>query len=165
MKDKAKIIILAIIIILWMAFIFSMSAKNSTQSSSISGGFTYKILSMFFAQFRSIDKTTQDSIVEGLQFVVRKGAHFTAYAILGGLCFADLRVLDKFKLKINFIIALVISALYAASDELHQYFVPGRSCEIRDVMIDSLGALTGITVVIIFSKLIEKIKQIRTAKK
>ena len=158
-------IILTIIIILWMAFIFSMSAKNSTQSSSISGGFTYKILSMFFAQFRSIDKTTQDSIVEGLQFVVRKGAHFTAYAILGGLCFADLRVLDKFKLKINFIIALVISALYAASDELHQYFVPGRSCEIRDVMIDSLGALTGITVVIIFSKLIEKIKQIRTAKK
>ncbi|MDY5211695.1 VanZ family protein [Intestinibacter sp.] len=165
MKKKGKMIILTIIIILWMAFIFSMSAKNSTQSSSISGGFTYKILSMFFAQFRSIDKTTQDSIVEGLQFVVRKGAHFTAYAILGGLCFADLRVLDKFKLKINFIIALVISALYAASDELHQYFVPGRSCEIRDVMIDSLGALTGITVVIIFSKLIEKIKQIRTAKK
>ena len=165
MKKKGKMIILTIIIILWMAFIFSMSAKNSTQSSSISGGFTYKILSMLFAQFRSIDKTTQDSIVEGLQFVVRKGAHFTAYAILGGLCFADLRVLDKFKLKINFIIALVISALYAASDELHQYFVPGRSCEIRDVMIDSLGALTGITVVIIFSKLIEKIKQIRTAKK
>ena len=165
MKKKGKMIILTIIIILWMAFIFSMSAKNSTQSSSISGGFTYKILSMFFAQFRSIDKTTQDSIVEGLQFVVRKGAHFTAYAILGGLCFADLRVLDKFKLKINFIIALVMSALYAASDELHQYFVPGRSCEIRDVMIDSLGALTGITVVIIFSKLIEKIKQIRTAKK
>lgn len=165
MKKKGKMIILTIIIILWMAFIFSMSAKNSTQSSSISGGFTYKILSMFFAQFRSIDKTTQDSIVEGLQFVVRKGAHFTAYAILGGLCFADLRVLDKFKLKINFIIAPVISALYAASDELHQYFVPGRSCEIRDVMIDSLGALTGITVVIIFSKLIEKIKQIRTAKK
>lgn len=165
MKKKGKMIILTIIIILWMAFIFSMSAKNSTQSSSISGGFTYKILSMFFAQFRSIDKATQDSIVEGLQFVVRKGAHFTAYAILGGLCFADLRVLDKFKLKINFIIALVISALYAASDELHQYFVPGRSCEIRDVMIDSLGALTGIIVVIIFSKLIEKIKQIRTAKK
>lgn len=165
MKKKGKMIILTIIIILWMAFIFSMSAKNSTQSSSISGGFTYKILSMFFAQFRSIDKTTQDSIVEGLQFVVRKGAHFTAYAILGGLCFAYLRALDKFKLKINFIIALVISALYAASDELHQYFVPGRSCEIRDVMIDSLGALTGITVVIIFSKLIEKIKQIRTAKK
>ena len=165
MKKKGKMIILTIIIILWMAFIFSMSAKNSTQSSSISGGFTYKILSMFFAQFRSIDKTTQDSIVEGLQFVVRKGAHFTAYAILGGLCFADLRVLDKFKLKINFIIALVISALYAASDELHQYFVPGRSCEIRDVMIDSLGALTGIIVVIIFSKKKKKIKQIRTAKK
>lgn len=118
----------------------------------------------FFSQFRSIDKATQDSIVEGLQFIVRKGAHFTAYAILGGLCFANLRSLNKFKLKSNFLIALVISALYAASDELHQYFVPGRSCEFRDVMIDSCGALTGIIVVIIFSKIIQKLNKIKRDK-
>ena len=119
---------------------------------------------MFFSQFRSIDKATQDSIVEGLQFIVRKGAHFTAYAILGGLCFANLRSLNKFKLKSNFLIALVISALYAASHELHQYFVPGRSCEFRDVMIDSCGALTGIIVVIIFSKIIQKLNKIKRDK-
>ena len=40
MKKKAKIIILTTITILWMVFIFIMSAKNATQSSSISGGFT-----------------------------------------------------------------------------------------------------------------------------
>ena len=55
MKKKAKIIILTTITILWMVFIFSMSAKNATQSSSISGGFTYNILNTFFEQFRSID--------------------------------------------------------------------------------------------------------------
>ena len=164
MKKKGKRITLTILVFCWMAFIFSMSAKNSTQSSNISGGFTYNILSMFFSQFRSIDKATQDSIVEGLQFIVRKGAHFTAYAILGWLCFANLRSLNKFKLKSNFLIALVISALYAASDELHQYFVPGRSCEFRDVMIDSCGALTGIIVVIIFSKIIQKLNKIKRDK-
>ncbi|WP_455544472.1 VanZ family protein [Intestinibacter sp.] len=158
MKKKAKIIILTIIVILWMAFIFSMSAKNSTQSSSISGGFIHNILNLFFAQFREIDKTTQESIVEGLQFIVRKGAHFSAYTILGGLCFVDLTVLDKYKLKNNFIIAFAVAALYATSDEIHQYFVPGRSCELRDVMIDSCGVLFGITVVIVFNKVIDKIK-------
>ena len=64
MKKKAKIIILTTVTILWMAFIFSMSAKNATQSSNISGGFTYNVLNTFFGQFRSIDKTTQNGIVE-----------------------------------------------------------------------------------------------------
>ena len=164
MKKKAKIIILTTITILWMVFIFSMSAKNATQSSSISGGFTYNILNTFFEQFRSIDKTTQNGIVEGLQFIVRKSAHFLAYAILGGLCFENLSILDKLSKKKTFFIALLISVLYAISDEIHQYFVPGRACQFRDVMIDSCGALTGIIVVIIFSKIIQKLNKIKRDK-
>ena len=164
MKKKAKIIILTTITILWMVFIFSMSAKNATQSSSISGGFTYNILNTFFEQFRSIDKTTQNGIVEGLQFIVRKSAHFLAYAILGGLCFENLINLDKISKKKVFLIAFLISVLYAISDEIHQYFVPGRACQFRDVMIDSCGALTGIIVVIIFSKIIQKLNKIKRDK-
>ena len=41
-------------------------------------------------------------------------------------------------------IALGAAALYAVTDEVHQYFVPGRSCELRDVLVDTSGALTGI---------------------
>ena len=164
MKKKAKIIILTTITILWMVFIFIMSAKNATQSSSISGGFTYNILNTFFEQFRSIDKTTQNGIVEGLQFIVRKSAHFLAYAILGGLCFENLSTLDKLSKKKTFFIALLISVLYAISDEIHQYFVPGRASQFRDVMIDSCGALTGIIVVIIFSKIIQKLNKIKRDK-
>ena len=43
-------------------------------------------------------------------------------------------------------ISLLISMLYACTDEFHQHFVPGRSCEVRDVLIDTAGALIGILV-------------------
>ena len=37
-----------------------------------------------------------------------------------------------------------IAALYAASDEIHQLFVPGRSGQLSDVILDSAGALAGV---------------------
>ena len=39
---------------------------------------------------------------------------------------------------------MLIATAYAATDELHQVFVPGRSAEFTDVLLDSLGALAGI---------------------
>ena len=164
MKDKAKIIILAIIIILWMAFIFSMSAKTATQSSGISGGLTYNVLHALFANFRELDKSVQDSIVEGLQFVVRKGAHFSAYAILGGLCFVECSYFKRFNFKSKFGISFLIASLYAVSDEIHQYFVPGRSCELRDVILDSCGVLFGILVVLVFNIIMNKLKNIQNGR-
>lgn len=164
MKNKAKMIILTIAVILWMAFIFSMSAKNATQSSNISGGFTYNVLNTFFSKFRNIDTSTQDSIVEGLQFIVRKGAHFFAYAILAGLCFVDLTTLEKINKKKCFIVAMIISVIYATSDEIHQYFVPGRACQFRDIIIDSCGAIFGIAVIIFLNIIIDKVKTIYNRK-
>lgn len=44
----------------------------------------------------------------------------------------------------NFLIrAEIFCALYACSDEFHQYFVPGRSCKLFDVCVDSTGAFFG----------------------
>jgi len=42
-----------------------------------------------------------------------------------------------------FAAALAIAVLYGVSDEYHQMFVPGRSCEAADVLADALGAATG----------------------
>lgn len=158
MKNKAKMIILTLAIVLWMAFIFSMSAKNATQSADISGGLIYKVLSIFFSRFRNLDMETQSRIVEGLQFIVRKGAHFSAYAILGGFCYKALINVGKICKNKCFKIAMIISVMYAISDEIHQYFVPGRACQLRDVVIDSCGALFGIAMIIILNKIIDKIK-------
>ena len=40
--------------------------------------------------------------------------------------------------------AWLIGTAYAVTDEFHQSFVPGRSCEFRDIVIDSCGVLTGV---------------------
>ena len=42
--------------------------------------------------------------------------------------------------------SLAIGVIYAVSDEIHQYFVPGRSMQISDIVIDSFGVLSGIFV-------------------
>jgi len=39
---------------------------------------------------------------------------------------------------------VVIGALYALTDEIHQYFVAGRACQLSDVLIDSVGVFLGV---------------------
>ena len=43
-------------------------------------------------------------------------------------------------------IAAIFAVLYAASDEFHQLFVPGRAGSIRDVIIDGTGAVLGVCI-------------------
>ena len=47
---------------------------------------------------------------------------------------------------IKLYIGLLVSILYAISDEIHQLFIPGRSCQITDICIDTLGILIGFTI-------------------
>ena len=53
---------------------------------------------------------------------------------------------------------MLVGVLYAASDEFHQSFVPGRSPSIVDVGIDSLGVLTGILAVLIIISIYRALK-------
>jgi VanZ family protein len=68
-------------------------------------------------------------------FVLRKGAHVTEYAILGALL---LRALH------SEVPAFLAGLAFAASDEFHQHFVPGRHGAVYDVAIDACGILLGI---------------------
>ncbi len=69
------------------------------------------------------------------EVVLRKLAHVTEYAILTALlCRALRRVVP----------AVVLAALYAVTDEVHQTFVDGRLGTPRDVAIDLLGVLIGV---------------------
>ena len=51
-----------------------------------------------------------------------------------------------------------IAALYAASDEIHQLFVPGRSGQLSDVILDSAGALAGVAAFTVLCWLINRRK-------
>lgn len=72
-------------------------------------------------------------------FIVKKTAHFVEYAILS---FLYLRAFygSKVSFKKSAFLSILISFLYALSDEYHQSFTPGREPKIRDVLIDTLGA-------------------------
>ncbi|HUW24012.1 MAG TPA: VanZ family protein [Patescibacteria group bacterium] len=84
-------------------------------------------------------------VTEGLSdLILRKLAHMTEYAILFILSFRALRSTNSLSTRRNLIYALVISVLYAASDEYHQTFVPGRAGRIWDVAIDTAGVLGGL---------------------
>lgn len=67
-----------------------------------------------------------------------KACHFAAYALLGFLLARGARASG-----LRPAWAPALGSLYGASDEFHQYFVPGRSCDPADWAADTLGALAG----------------------
>ena len=69
--------------------------------------------------------------------ILRKGAHLTEYAVLGALLY---RALGREPL------ALAVGIAYAATDELHQYFVRGRHASPVDVAIDAVGVAAGMLI-------------------
>ncbi len=135
------------------AFIFCMSAQTATKSSEVSGGLIFKLSEILISDFKYKDLISQQAIVESLQFIIRKSAHFLIYAALGlNLC----GFVSTFKVGFRklFFIPFFACVLYAISDEVHQLYVMGRSCELRDVIIDSSGAVLGIFVFILILKII-----------
>jgi len=130
-----------------MAAIFYLSCENADESSETSGFFTNFILTHFVRGYADFTPERQAEIHDLASFIIRKCAHFSAYASLG---FCTSCAVGRRRLfSLGSLIAWGICILYACSDELHQHFVAGRSCELRDVLIDSCGALTGLLVSIL----------------
>jgi len=78
-------------------------------------------------------------------FFADKLIHFFAYAFLGMLV---IRALSTIRLKENMVLLIIISiflsTLYGISDEIHQYFVPYRCSDIKDVFANLLGSSFGV---------------------
>ncbi len=143
MRDRIVKVLSLVLVVLCMAGIFWFSAQPAGESSQTSGGITNTVISIFFPDYDTWNAEIQQNIFETVDTVIRKLAHFSVYALLGALCmFAASRFFEKRIVQLS--IAGVVSVLYAAGDEFHQYFVPGRSCEFRDVCIDAAGACLGI---------------------
>ena len=142
-------IICYVLMLGWMAFIFIMSAQTAKESSGISGGIVSKLIAVFFKDFDALTSLKQAEIINIITLIVRKTAHFLEYFILGVLSFLATSSYHKYKYNTKKIYAFLICVLYAASDEIHQYFVPGRACRFLDICIDSAGSITAILAVAI----------------
>lgn len=138
--DKRKIIVLIswAAVLIWMLLIFNLSSQAASESDQLSTGITEIIVKVIE---KIIPKA--DFNIEDFNHIVRKNAHFIAYLVLGVLVINALKMSGIRGIR-AFGLTLGICMLYAVSDEIHQLFVPGRSGEIRDVMIDSSGAAVGI---------------------
>lgn len=145
--------IFAVLLVLWMGFIFSMSSENAEKSSNTSGQ-TIRVVLSAVPGFEEQPEEVKVNIIEKLQFIVRKSAHFIGYMILGIL--ASGLILYYGNINKKYLLAFLICVIYAISDEIHQLFVPGRAGQVRDVLIDSAGSLLGIIIVMAFEKLLIK---------
>lgn len=127
-----------------MYIIFSFSAQDGAASASLSYKVTYKAVSIA-DQALDLELTDQQvsRCIRKIHYYVRKLAHFTEYFLLA--------ITVAFPLYVYGIRGIwlvltggILCVGFAALDELHQHFVSGRSCSVRDVVIDSCGALIGI---------------------
>ena len=155
--------IFLILAVLWMGVIFAQSAKVADVSGAESGGLIMFIGEHFVPGFSDWPKDQKQDFVEKYDHPVRKAAHMTEYAILAILlmgCDIGTVLLSCFlqkydKRTVPAVTSWLVSTIYAATDEFHQTFVPGRSGELKDVCFDSAGALIGVFLAIILTNVIK----------
>ena len=124
--------------IMWMIFIFIMSHTNGNDSSNQSN-----FIAQIILRFINIDLNT-------LTFVIRKIAHMCEYAILFLLIYYGLH--KTFKYQYYLLISLILTFLYACSDEFHQTFIPDRSGQFKDVLIDTIGMIIMFSIIYLWQK-------------
>lgn len=159
MSLRIKRILLTLASLLWMRLIFGFSAETAEQSSGLSAMVCRFLAGIFVRGYSCMSLSEQERITEGMQLYIRKGAHVTEYAVLGILLSATF---TAYGLQRAYALALAAAILYAALDEYHQRFVPGRSGEIKDVLIDACGVLLGLAGALAAEHFMKKIKEMRT---
>ena len=155
MKDKTKQYLSWLAMILWMVVVFLFSAQTDRQSGNLSGGIVRWFVALIYRGFDNFSMERQTAILESWHLLIRKGAHFSEYAVLAMLIANALRSCGK----LRWFLPVVISALYAVTDEIHQYFVPGRACRLLDVGIDTCGAIFGVAVFALGLAIMKRIKK------
>lgn len=125
-------------LVLWMALIFALSTHVG--GSGRSRGMLANLLRWLDPAF--VASLSPDQL-EWLNHAARKCAHFTEYLVLGLLALRAF-VYGRRVRPWMLLSALALSAVYAASDELHQVFVGGRTPSPWDVLIDSSGSAFGL---------------------
>ncbi len=144
-RRKGKIIAF-ILLILWMIVIFAYSAMPADISDEKSR-FVVMLLSF-------LGLNTEGALGNIANYIVRKGAHFTEYAILFLLAYNLMRYYVK--LSKALLASLLLVFFYACTDEIHQLFVPGRAGRFSDVLIDTAGGAFAMMLTYIFYYLQKK---------
>lgn len=128
-----------------MALIFALSAQPGVQSASLSGA------ALEAAQSTGADVLLPKWFDARAYANIRKWAHVYLYAALGISMAAAVRLWwTGHRLPVQTAMAAALCLVYAAGDELHQFFVPGRAAQWQDVLLDARGFVPGVAAVWLF---------------
>ena len=139
-----------LLLLLLMLIIYYLSSQPLEQTHQLSMSIAEKI---YAAQsFFRLEGDPDSISVEKINWILRKLAHFLLFC---GMGIVSAYALDKTRLswgRITFL-TLMICTIYAASDELHQMYVLGRTPSLMDVLLDGAGAVVGIGIYRGFKKM------------
>lgn len=135
--------------------IFGFSNQNAETSSGLSQKVTNFVVEII-PKIKDMPEQQKEEVTNRVEKVVRKIAHYSIYTLVGILLMG---LMSTYKLKKLDQIAtsLIIGMIYASTDEIHQVFVPGRGPLITDVILDTLGVITGIFLLMLIIELFGKI--------
>ena len=126
------------------ALIFWFSAQKGAASQALSDPLTMRLVHILRPDYRKMSSVARVNYRETLSNIIRKNAHFCEFMLLGFNLMGAMRFgfsrLSEGRCRLR---AMAVAVAYAASDELHQLFVSERAARLTDVLIDSVGSLTG----------------------
>mgnify|MGYP001108196795 CR=1 FL=1 len=141
---QLKKIIFPCFVFLCMGTIFLFSHQNGNKSERLSDDFVLKIIkSVTEVSKTEVSEIRKVEIVQKTRFLIRKGAHFFLYFLLGFLSYLTFKV---YHFKHPLFLAIFFCLIYASSDEIHQLFVNARTGRVLDVLIDMCGSFSGIAI-------------------
>lgn len=129
--------------VLLMLTIFGFSSETAEESDGTSARITRPLTEWLAGMRAEMTADEEARLYEQVDHAVRKMAHFAEYALLGLLSALLLR---SYGIRTWWLPWLMVS-LYAVTDEVHQLFLPGRSGQFSDVLLDSLGAFCGVMLI------------------
>ncbi|MEO3945509.1 VanZ family protein [Gorillibacterium sp. CAU 1737] len=155
----------------WMGMIFYSSSQpyhKQNLQPEIHRWLPDQVVENHFSEIRfsyagkeiSVDALGAPAFVE---FFIRKGAHFGAYAGLALLLSWAIAPLVRSRF-VLLLLPVAVGLAYAASDEIHQYFTGDRTPLVQDVLIDGTGALAGVLLYTLGSIIAQARRRRRTAR-
>lgn len=139
-KMDIHAVILLIATIAWMSVIFYFSAQPAVDSARISSNLSDVLLDLCKKVYKQNPPDIITEVILKGDHYIRKSGHAVEYLILGLLVTA---LMKRLGLKRYFIVSAMVCLIYAASDEFHQMFVPGRGPMLSDVLLDFIAAAIG----------------------
>ena len=155
MRKKPPVFLFMLLLLLWVGMIFLFSSQSGTESYGESASVSRWLAGILYPDFSAASSSRQTEILESLEPLLRKGAHYLEYSVLGFLGFLAVRGVmigrrARSKTRKPFskmgcgLVAFYPCVLIATCDEVLQTHVGGRTSSVLDVLLDCAGILTGL---------------------